>query len=246
MRPSTVRQARSSRPSRSSLTDLLVRAPAFAGATRLSARSFPRWQNDFTQIANGLGGRRHRTLADRPGPARLTGAYLPSPALDGRGGCPRGARRRESRVPTRAPRRRLARAGACSSIATAPERIGTAVRVDAGGRRPGGGATRDPRRRPLGPELQTRIVDRAAAPAPAPALDPRRAPRQPARRSASRLFRVGGRRRRDLVPVPVSWPAVTSGSPWSRCAPSRPASSTHETSASLAPARALLTWSLGP
>jgi len=62
------------------LMDLLAERPP-AGATRLSARSFARWQTDLAQIANGLGAEDIELWQIGQAPARLTGAYLPSPAL---------------------------------------------------------------------------------------------------------------------------------------------------------------------
>ena len=62
------------------LTDLLAERPP-SGSTRLSARSFQRWQNDFAQIARGLGAQDIEIWQISQAPARLSGAYLPSPAL---------------------------------------------------------------------------------------------------------------------------------------------------------------------
>jgi tetratricopeptide (TPR) repeat protein len=62
------------------LSDLLAERPP-AGATRLSGRSFSRWQTDFSQIARGLGVEDIELWQIGQAPARLTGAYLPSPAL---------------------------------------------------------------------------------------------------------------------------------------------------------------------
>ena len=62
------------------LTDLLSERPP-SGATRLSARSFSRWQNDFAQIAHGLGAEDVELWQIGQAPARLAGTYLPSPAL---------------------------------------------------------------------------------------------------------------------------------------------------------------------
>lgn len=140
------------------LSDLLAERPP-AGATRLSARSFSRWQTDFTQIANGLGGEDIELWQIGQAPARLTGAYLPSPALVV------GTDVLGSAVDASLAFRlghlvEGLHGGRLLFDRNGPERIGTAIRSMLEVVAPEA-AQRVPPGPPLGPELQARILDRA-------------------------------------------------------------------------------------
>lgn len=140
------------------LTDLLAERPP-SGATRLSARSFPRWQADFAQIAHGLGAEDIELWQIGQAPARLAGAYLPSPALVVGAevlAAPVDAALafRLGHLVEGLPRGRLLfdRVGP-ERVAAAVRQMLEAVAPDAAARVVGAG--------PLPAELQTRIVDRA-------------------------------------------------------------------------------------
>jgi tetratricopeptide (TPR) repeat protein len=62
------------------LTDLFAERPP-SGSTRVSARSFPRWQTEFRQIAQGLGLQELEVWQTSQTPTRLSGLYLPTPAV---------------------------------------------------------------------------------------------------------------------------------------------------------------------
>ena len=62
------------------LTDLFAERPP-SGSTRVSARSFPRWQTEFRQIAQGLGLQDLEVWQTGQTPTRLSGLYLPTPAV---------------------------------------------------------------------------------------------------------------------------------------------------------------------
>lgn len=62
------------------LVDLLAERPP-GGATRLSGRSFPRWQADFGQLSRCLGADELEVWQVGQAPTRLAGTYLPSPSL---------------------------------------------------------------------------------------------------------------------------------------------------------------------
>lgn len=140
------------------LTDLLSERPP-SGATRLSARSFPRWQNDFTQIAQGLGAEDIELWQIGQAPARLTGTYLPSPALIV------GADVLAAAVDASLAFRlghlvEGLHAGRLLFDRNGADRVAAAVRLILEIVAPEA-AERVIGTAPLGPELQTRIVDRA-------------------------------------------------------------------------------------
>ncbi|MCK6569543.1 hypothetical protein L6V77_00345 [Myxococcota bacterium] len=140
------------------LTDLLAERPP-AGATRLSARSFARWQTDFTQIAHGLGVEDIELWQIGQAPARLTGAYLPSPALVA------GTDVLGSPVDAGLAFRlghlvEGLQGGRLLFDRNGPERLATAIRLMLDVVAPEA-AERVPTGPSLGAELQTRIVDRA-------------------------------------------------------------------------------------
>ena len=62
------------------LTDLFAERPP-TGSTRVSARSFPRWQAEFRQMAQALGTMDWELWQMTQSPTRLSGLYLPTAAV---------------------------------------------------------------------------------------------------------------------------------------------------------------------